>query len=69
MHEHTLFEVLEERILLSGSLNVVGAAFFDLGDDAETLTANALVNVGNSRPEIGPILGGVDLLDLTAAGF
>ena len=61
MHERTLFEALEERILRSASLET---GFDDLGVDPGRLVASALIIAGDAGAEIGPVLGAVDLLDI-----
>jgi len=63
MHEHALFELLEDRILFSGTLET---GFGDFGVDPGRLVASSLVTAENTQTENGPLLGGVDLLDITA---
>jgi len=62
MHERTLLELLEERILLSGALET---GFGDFGVAPGRLVASALISTTDARSEIGPIIGAVDLLDMT----
>ncbi|MDP6545038.1 MAG: LEPR-XLL domain-containing protein [Phycisphaerae bacterium] len=63
MRQHTLFEVLEQRILMSGTLET-GLA--ELGVDPSGILLSTLPTASSSRVEFGPVLGGVDLLNITA---
>ena len=63
MRQHTLFEVLEEQILLSGTLEM---GFGDLGVDPGAIVASVLVSVTGADGEASPIIGSVDLLDIAA---
>ncbi len=61
MHERTLFEALENRILFSASLET---GFGDVGVDPGRLVASALISTADAGAEISPVLGAVDLLDI-----